>query len=46
MANSWANKTIDIETVFLYGDLTEEIYMNQRLSDKCVKLKKSIYGLV
>jgi Reverse transcriptase (RNA-dependent DNA polymerase) len=50
MANSWANKTIDVETAFLYGNLTEEIYMiipngleeylNQQLSDKCVKLKK------
>jgi Reverse transcriptase (RNA-dependent DNA polymerase) len=56
MANSWANKTIDVKTAFLYGNLTKEIYMtipngleeylNQQLSDKCVKLKKSIYRLV
>jgi Reverse transcriptase (RNA-dependent DNA polymerase) len=56
MANSCANKTIDVKTAFLYGNLTEknymtipnrlEEYLNQQLSDKCVKLKKSIYGLV
>ena len=56
MANDWSGETIDVETAFLYGDLTEEIYMtipngletylNQQLNDKCVKLKKLIYGLV
>jgi Reverse transcriptase (RNA-dependent DNA polymerase) len=56
IANSWANKTIDVETAFLYGNLTDEIYMtipngleeylNQQLSNKCVKLKNSIYRLV
>ena len=45
-----------METAFLYGDLEEEIYMtisqgfeeysNQDLKDKCLMLKKSIYGLV
>jgi Reverse transcriptase (RNA-dependent DNA polymerase) len=56
MENNWMSKTIDVETAFLYGDLTEEIYMtiprgleeyaNQKLHDKCVIFKKSIYGLV
>jgi hypothetical protein len=56
MENNWMSETIDVETAFLYGDLTEEIYMtiprgleeyaNQKLHDKCVILKKSIYGLV
>ena len=52
----WLSETIDVETAFLYGDLNEEIYMtipngleeflNHNLKNKCVKLKKSIYGLV
>jgi Reverse transcriptase (RNA-dependent DNA polymerase) len=56
MVNNWTSETIDVETAFLYGDLTEEIYMtipkgleeftNRQLTDKCVKLNKSIYGLV
>jgi Reverse transcriptase (RNA-dependent DNA polymerase) len=56
LTNEWSSKTIDVETAFLYGNLMEEIYMtipngleeylNQQLSDNCVKLNKSIYGLV
>ena len=55
-ANDWSSEIIDVETAFLYGDLNEEIYMtipkgleeymHQDLKNKCVKLKKSIYGLV
>ena len=50
MANDWLGETIDVETTFLYSNLTEDIfmtilngleaYLNQQLSDKCVKLKK------
>ena len=49
-------KYLDIETAFLHGDLDEEIYMStpegldvfleEDLSDECVMLIKSIYGLV
>ena len=45
------HKKVDMETAFLYGELDEEIYMlrpeglgNQ--PDQCVKLEKSMYGLV
>jgi Reverse transcriptase (RNA-dependent DNA polymerase) len=56
LKNNWTSKTIDLETAFLYGDLTEEIYMtiprgqeeylNQQLNNKCFIFKKSINGLV
>jgi hypothetical protein len=49
--------SLDIETAFLYGELTEEIYMkmpdgykwthrNEATDSKVLKLNKSIYGLV
>jgi Reverse transcriptase (RNA-dependent DNA polymerase) len=54
--NEWLGEIIDVETAFLYGNLEEEIYMtipkgfeeflNQDLKNKCLILKKSIYGLV
>jgi Reverse transcriptase (RNA-dependent DNA polymerase) len=42
---------IDVETAFLHGQLSEEIYMNapdgMNIKDnKCLQLKKTIYGLV
>jgi hypothetical protein len=42
---------IDVETAFLHGDLSEEIYMHapkgaNLKSDECVKLDKALYGLV
>ena len=44
---------IDVECTFLEGDLEEEVYMNcpEGLAgfnnkDHCLRLKKSIYGLV
>ena len=46
------SRIIDVETAFLHGDLTEEIYMDcpEGLEGgspyKCVKLEKTIYGLV
>lgn len=46
------NHQMDVKTVFLYGDLEEEIYMNQPKSfitkgqeKKLYKLVKSLYGL-
>ena len=45
-------KIIDVETAFLHGDLEEEIYMNSpdglghNQEEECVKLEKSMYGLV
>ena len=54
--NGQKGKIINVETAFLYGDLKEEIYMTiprgfgeykeKDLKDKCVLLKKSIYGLI
>lgn len=39
----------DVKTAFLYGDLEEEIYMEQpegfKIADKVWRLKKSLYGL-
>ena len=46
------SRIIDVETAFLHGDLTEEIYMDcpQGMDggrpDLCLKLEKTIYGLV
>ena len=42
---------IDVETAFLHGELSEEIYMNSHNGmnidcNKCLCLKKTIYGLV
>ncbi|MHA7927767.1 MAG: Ty1/Copia family ribonuclease HI, partial [Marinobacter sp.] len=42
---------IDYETAFLHGDLEEEIFMDcpkgmNKGRNKCLKLKKTIYGLV
>ena len=45
------SKIIDIETAFLNGELEEEIYMDappgyNATADECVRLGKSLYGLV
>jgi Reverse transcriptase (RNA-dependent DNA polymerase) len=42
---------IDVETAFLHGTLSEQIYMNAPNGmdiegNKCLRLKKTIYGLV
>jgi len=44
---------LDVKTVFLHGDLEEEIYMSQPMGFKNIgkenmvyKLKKSLYGLI
>ena len=44
-------KIIDVETAFLYGELEEDIYMENpeglgNSLDECVKLEKGMYGLV
>jgi hypothetical protein len=44
-------RIIDVETAFLYGELKEDIYMKCPdgliiEKDECVKLKKTLYGLV
>jgi hypothetical protein len=56
LKNNWTMELIDIETAFLYGDLEEEIFLkipsgyNQVVesttSTDCLKLRKSLYGLV
>jgi Reverse transcriptase (RNA-dependent DNA polymerase)/gag-polypeptide of LTR copia-type len=55
LLNKYDSKIIDVETAFLYGDLDEEIYMKipdglqeyKKISpDKCLKLCRSLYGLV
>lgn len=43
-------KQFDIKTAFLYGDLKEDVYMEQLIgfadgSNKVCKLNKSLYGL-
>jgi Reverse transcriptase (RNA-dependent DNA polymerase) len=42
---------IDVETAFLHGNPKEEIYMNipdglDSNSNECLRIKKTIYGLV
>ena len=46
----WEVHHMDVKSVFLYGDLQEEIYMNHvewYISDPTLvcKLQKSLYGL-
>ena len=49
---NWDIEALDVKTAFLYGDLDEEIYMQQPegfiikgQEHKVYKLKKAIYGL-
>jgi hypothetical protein len=46
----WAIQQLDVEVAFLYGDLNEDLFMRvpqgMNGEGKCLKLKKSIYGLV
>ena len=49
---NWDIEALDVKTAFLYGDLDEEIYMQQPegfiikgQENKVYKLKKAIYGL-
>lgn len=49
-ANKLQTQQFDVKTAFLYGDLSEELYMYQPegfedKTDRVCKLKKSIYGL-
>jgi hypothetical protein len=56
LKNDWDMQLIDVETAFLYGELEEEIYLHipsgynevfgKIDSEKCLILKKSLYGLV
>ena len=52
MLNGYASKIIDFEAAFLHGDLKEEIYNMDcpegmtHMDDKCLVIKKTIYGLV
>ena len=41
---SWPLYQLDIKNVFLYGDLVEEVYMEQSLGLVC-RLHRSLYGL-
>jgi hypothetical protein len=53
---SWKGEMIDVETVFLYGELNEEIYMTissgligytmEDYNEECLILNKLIYELV
>ena len=47
----YEGRVVDVETAFLYGELDEDIYMENPPGlgngpDECVKLEKAIYGLV
>ena len=48
---SWPLFQLDVKNTFLYGDLQEEVYMEQPLGyvaqgvTKVCRLKKAIYGL-
>ena len=55
--NNWTAEIVDIKTAFLYGELEEVIYMKlpegyevvtggKTEKDECVRLTKTIYGLV
>jgi Reverse transcriptase (RNA-dependent DNA polymerase) len=44
-------RIIDVEALFLHGDLTEEIFMEflpgmEASRDECLSLKKTVYGFV
>ena len=48
---NYEGRVVDVETAFLYGELEEDIYMENppglgNSADECVKLEKAIYGLV
>ena len=51
MLTKCSSKIVDVETAFLEGTLDEDIYMEipegmDGTKDECVKLRRSIYGLV
>ncbi len=51
MVWKFSSMVVDVETAFLHGDLEEEIYMESpeglgHSKDKCVRLMKTLYGLV
>jgi Reverse transcriptase (RNA-dependent DNA polymerase) len=51
LVKGYTSKLMDVETAFLNGDLDCEIYMDcsdgvNSGMDECLKLKKTIYGLV
>ncbi|GJS54117.1 ribonuclease H-like domain-containing protein [Tanacetum coccineum] len=50
VSNSWPIYQLDVNNVFLYGDLVETVYMKPpkwyfSSKDKVCRLKKSLYGL-
>ncbi|TPX47662.1 DNA-directed DNA polymerase [Synchytrium endobioticum] len=50
---NWETHAMDIQTAYLYGELSEEIFMKvpeglktpTQMENPCIKLQKSIYGL-
>lgn len=51
LVNKYKAKIIDVKTLFLYGDLEEEVYMEvppglKNGKDAIMRLNKCIYGLV
>ena len=52
MLKDWEIEALDVKTAFLYGELDEDLYMEQpegfiikRQEGKVYKLKKALYGL-
>ena len=52
MLKNWEIKALDVKTAFLYGELKEDLYMEQPEGfiikgheGKVYKLKKAFYGL-
>lgn len=49
LSRGWSVRQIDVNNAFLYGNLTEEVYMelppSYEVPDSVCRLKKVLYGL-